>query len=126
MSSSERQARRETPILPFNLHIDLGPTVNGLLKAVGSISVMDQIIKGRQGSDAADKTVALINIIVVYLLFGWIIFIILSIELIIPWNHIAGAYSFDSGQWIILVAATCSLVRVLYIWQRLERLPDDE
>ena len=87
---------------------------------------MDQIIKGRQGSDAADKTVALINIIVVYLLFGWIIFIILSIELIIPWNHIAGAYSFDSGQWIILVAATCSLVRVLYIWQRLERLPDDE
>ena len=90
------------------------------------INVVDQLIRGREGIDS-DRTVARINISVVWALTAWIIVIILSIELIIQWNHIFGAYIFDdSGQWTVLVAAICSLVRVLSIWRELEFLPKDE
>ena len=89
--------------------------------------LVDQMIRGREGTDPydLDRTVASINITVGSALVTWIIIFILSIELIIPWNHISGAYSFDSGQWIPLVTA-CSLVRLLYVWQQLERLPRNE
>ena len=92
--------------------------------------LVDLMIIGREGRDEDDRTVDSshsINITVVCALVAWIIIFTVSIELIIPWNHITGAYSFiDSGQWIVLVAAICSLVRVLWIWLELERLPHDQ
>lgn len=127
MSPLDRQLHRNRPtLLPVKIFVDLGGIVNGFFGFVGRYSVVDQMIRGRDGEDAHKQTVAWINITVVFTLIAWITFIILSIELIIPWNHISGAYSFDSGQWIILVAATCTLVRVLFKWQKLERLPKDE
>ena len=112
--------------LPYRILVDLGGFVNGFFSFVGRYSVVDKMIRGREGTDAADETVAFINNTVIFALIAWIIFIILSIELIIPWNHISGVYSFDSGQWIVLVASACSLVRVLWIWQKLEFKPKDE
>ena len=80
------------------------------------------IIRAREERYASNATDRWINIFVVYTLIAWFIVYTLSIELLIPWNHITGAYSFDdSGQWIILVAAICNLVRVLWRWQELER-----
>lgn len=86
---------------------------------------MDHLIIGREGIDS-DRNVARINFTVVCALLAWIIVIILSIELAIRWNHISGAYILnDIGQWTILLAAICSVVRVLWVWQELERLPED-
>ena len=126
LTPGERHAHRNPPtVSPARLRI-LGVVANALFDAAGVVLVVTQMMKGRSGPEAYHQIVPWLEFGVVCLLFGWIIFIILSIELIIPWNHIAGAYSFDSGQWIILVAATCSLVRVVWIWRELERLPKNK
>ena len=132
MSPSERRSqdsqRERSKIVPFKLLVGFGHAVNGFIEFLGEYSVVDEILGGSSGQEAHDRIVKRIESLVALLLVAWIILIILSIELIIPWNHITGAYSFDSGQWIILVAATCGILRVFWIWLRLglERLPDDE
>ena len=116
-----RPSRRST-FLPYRMLVE---AVKFGFSSVGT--VVDQMIRGREGTDENDRTVAQINITVVCALATWLIFIILSIELIIKWNHITGAYSFsDSGQWIVLLAAICSLVKVMWMWLVLELLPYDQ
>ena len=122
----ERKARRDPPtISPARLGI-IGVVANALFNGASVLLVVIQMMKGRTGPEAYDRIVSCLQIWVVWLLLLWIIFIILSIELIIPWNHIMGAYSFDSGQWIILVASICALVRVVWLLRKLRRLPHDE
>lgn len=83
---------------------------------------MDIIIRAREERHEAVRWLQWIDIFVVNAMIAWFIVYTLSIELLIPWNHITGAHSFgDSGQWIIFVAAICNLVRVLWRWQERER-----
>ena len=124
MTSEERHENRNRPNWLPQVH--LGKFVKWLLNIIGITYLIDQIIKRRPVRAAADGIQAWTNIIVVWLLILWIGLFILSIELIIPWNHISGVYNFDSGQWIVLVASACSLVRALWIWQKLEFKPKDE
>ena len=130
MSPLDRQLHRNPPTLsPYKILVDLGGFISGFFNFVGHslvILIFRHLLRGRDAEAVRKQIVAYINFIVVCTLILWITFIILSIELIIPWNHISGAYSFDSGQWIILVTATCTLVRVLFKWQKLERLPKNE
>jgi len=138
MTLLDPQSLRNPP-WPINI-------INRFFGFADRYSLVDQMIRGRDGEEAdrteikinltliginlitrINITVAQINLAVLIILVGWITFIILSIELIIPWNHISGAYSFDSGQWIVLVAAVCNFIRVLYKWQKLERMkPKDD